>query len=150
AEHRPRGSSGWTSRVAELSRGWHSCRPIRSESSGFPRSASRPTGRLTSTPIRATCASSSSSKGCADRRTMAIEAPRDLMFVGRELAIVWPDGREDYIPLEPLRRNCPCAMCKGEKDIFGNVYKGAERPYTPASFQPVAHRRIGAYALQID
>src|SRR6266542_4414976 len=60
------------------------------------------------------------------------------------------DGREDYIPLEKLRRNCPCAMCKGEKDIFGNVYKGKERPYTPASFQAVAHRRVGGYALQID
>ena len=76
--------------------------------------------------------------------------PKELMFVGSDLAIVWPDGREDYIPFETLRRNCPCAMCRGEKDIFGNVYKGRERPYTPASFQPVAHRRIGSYALQID
>ena len=38
----------------------------------------------------------------------------------------------------------------GEKDLFGNVYKGKERPYTPASFQAVAHRRVGGYALQID
>ena len=72
---------------------------------------------------------------------MASSVPRDVMVVGRELAIVWEDGREDYIPLEKLRRACPCAMCKGEKDIFGNVYKGKERPYTPASFQAVAHRR---------
>ena len=81
---------------------------------------------------------------------MTLPAPKDVMIVGRELAIVWPDGREDYIPLETLRRNCPCAMCRGEKDIFGNVYKGRDRPYTPASFQPVAHRQIGSYALQID
>ncbi len=81
---------------------------------------------------------------------MVSTVPRDVMVVGKELAIVWKDGREDYIPLEKLRRNCPCAMCKGEKDIFGNVYKGKERPYTSASFQAVAHRRVGAYALPID
>jgi Uncharacterized protein conserved in bacteria len=81
---------------------------------------------------------------------MAVPVPKDVMVVGRELAIVWEDGREDYIPLEKLRRNCPCAMCKGETDMFGNVYKGKERPYTAASFQAVAHRRVGAYALQID
>ena len=41
-------------------------------------------------------------------------------------------------------------MCKGEKDLFGKLYKGPERPLTPRSFQVVAHRRVGAYALQID
>ena len=81
---------------------------------------------------------------------MASAVPKDVMVVGGELAIVWEDGREDYIPLQRLRRNCPCAMCKGEKDIFGNVYKGKERPYTPASFQVAGHRRVGGYALQID
>ncbi len=81
---------------------------------------------------------------------MSIPIPQNVLVVGKELAIVWADGREDYISLEKLRRNCPCAMCKGEKDMFGNVYKGRERPYTPASFQPVAHRRVGGYALQID
>ena len=76
--------------------------------------------------------------------------PRDVLIVGSELAIVWDDGREDYIALEKLRRACPCAMCRGERDILGNLYKGPERPYTPASFQAVAHRRVGGYALQID
>ena len=81
---------------------------------------------------------------------MANEAPKDIVFVGKELAIVWPDGREDYIPLETLRRACPCAMCKGERDIMGNLYKGPERPLTPLSFQVAGHRRVGGYALQID
>lgn len=81
---------------------------------------------------------------------MANEAPKDIVFVGKELAIVWADGREDYIPLETLRRACPCAMCKGERDIMGNLYKGPERPLTPLSFQVTGHRRVGGYALQID
>ena len=81
---------------------------------------------------------------------MAPVVPQTVMLVGGELAIVWEDGREDYIPLEKLRRGCPCAMCKGERDILGNVYRGPERPLTPRSFQAVAHRRVGGYALQID
>ena len=81
---------------------------------------------------------------------MANAAPREVLFIGKELAIVWDDGKEDYIPLETLRRACPCALCKGERDIMGNLYKGPDRPYTPASFQLVGHRRVGGYALQID
>lgn len=72
------------------------------------------------------------------------------MFVGTDLVLVWEDGREDYIPLEKLRRACPCAMCKGESDFFGNVSKGPDRPYTAASFQTAGWRRVGGYALQID
>ena len=81
---------------------------------------------------------------------MANLVPRDVMLVGTELAIVWEDGREDYIPLEKLRRACPCAMCKGERDLLGNVHRGPERPLTPRSFQALSHRRVGGYALQID
>ena len=81
---------------------------------------------------------------------MASLSPRDILLVGNELVIVWDDGREDYFPLEKLRRACPCAMCKGEKDILGNVYKGPDRPLTPRAFQAVTHRRVGGYALQID
>ena len=81
---------------------------------------------------------------------MPVPPPKNVVDVGSELVIVWEDGREDYLPLEMLRRNCPCAMCKGETDMFGNVYKGKERPYSAASFQAVAHRRVGAYALQVD
>ena len=78
------------------------------------------------------------------------DVPRDVLVLGRELVLVWPDGREDYIPLEKLRRACPCAVCKGERDLLGNVYKGPERPLTPRAFQAVAHRRVGGYAVQID
>lgn len=81
---------------------------------------------------------------------MTIHTPANVIIVGRELALVWDDGREDYLGLEMLRRNCPCAQCKGERDLLGNVYRGPRRPLTEASFRPVAHRRVGAYALQVD
>ncbi len=33
-------------------------------------------------------------------------------------------AREDYFPLEKLRRNCPCAGCRGEKDLLGQPLQG--------------------------
>jgi DUF971 family protein len=81
---------------------------------------------------------------------MAIPVPRNVMVVGHELAIVWDDGREDYFRLDALRRACPCAMCKGEPDLFGKIYRGPDRPLTPLSVQVSGHRHVGSYALQID
>ena len=75
--------------------------------------------------------------------------PVNVVAVGNELAIVWDDGREDYLPFEKLRRECPCAMCRGERDLLGNVYRGPNRPLTERSFQLVSHHAVGGYALQI-
>jgi DUF971 family protein len=80
---------------------------------------------------------------------VTIRVPANVVAVGNELAIVWADGREDYLPFEMLRRNCPCAMCRGERDLLGNVYRGPNRPLTERSFQLVSHRAVGGYAIQI-
>ncbi len=74
--------------------------------------------------------------------------PADVQQIGEELAIKWEDGSESFIPLERLRRACPCAECKGEMDVMGNLYKGPERPLTPAAFRLVRLERVGTYALQ--
>lgn len=74
--------------------------------------------------------------------------PVDLQQIGQELAVKWEDGSESYFTLEQLRRACPCAGCKGEADIMGNLYKGPELPLTPASFQLRSLVRVGTYALQ--
>ena len=79
---------------------------------------------------------------------MPVAPPKAVVDVGKELVIVWEDGREDYLPFEMLRRNCPCAMCRGERDLLGNVYRGPNRPLTERSFQLVSHRPVGGYALQ--
>lgn len=74
--------------------------------------------------------------------------PDDLQQIGNELAIKWPDGGESFIPLENLRRACPCAGCKGEVDILGNLYKNPEQKLTAAAFQLVRLIRVGGYAIQ--
>ena len=74
--------------------------------------------------------------------------PLDIQQIGEELAIRWDDGGEDYIPLEKLRRHCPCAGCKGEVDIMGNVYRNPARPLSPDAFRLVRIERVGGYAIQ--
>ena len=74
--------------------------------------------------------------------------PVDIQQIGEELAVKWDDGDESFIELELLRRCCPCAGCKGEMDIMGNLYKNPEKPLTPAAFRLVRIDRVGGYAIQ--
>jgi len=74
-------------------------------------------------------------------------APQNIQLIGEELAIAWSDGTESYLPLEGLRRACPCAACGGEPDVLGQVVRPAVR-YTATSFQLRSWRNIGGYALQ--
>ena len=74
--------------------------------------------------------------------------PVDIQPIGNEIAIKWDDGGESFIPLELLRRSCPCAGCKGEMDIMGNVYKSPDRPLAANAFELKRMGRVGGYALQ--
>jgi len=74
--------------------------------------------------------------------------PTDIQQVGEELAVKWDDGGESFIPLEKLRRACPCAGCKGEMDVMGNLFKDPERPLSPKAFKLVRFESVGTYAVQ--
>jgi DUF971 family protein len=74
--------------------------------------------------------------------------PLDIQRIGNELAVKWDDGIESFIPLEKLRRACPCAGCKGEMDIMGNVYRSPEKPLTASSMELVRIQNVGGYAIQ--
>jgi DUF971 family protein len=73
--------------------------------------------------------------------------PINVQLIGDELAIQWNDGVESYLPLEFLRRACPCAACGGEPDVLGNVLR-PEVKYTADSFALVGFAMVGGYALQ--
>jgi DUF971 family protein len=74
--------------------------------------------------------------------------PLDMQQIGTELAIKWPDGKEDFIALEKLRRACPCAGCKGERDVMGNLHKGPDIPLMAKSFELRTLNLVGTYAVQ--
>ena len=74
--------------------------------------------------------------------------PLDIQPIGNELAIKWSDGSESFISLERLRGHCPCAACKGETDIMGNVYRSAATELGPSAFRLVKIQQVGGYAIQ--
>src|SRR5277367_2681343 len=74
--------------------------------------------------------------------------PLDIQQIGNELAVKWGDGGENFISLEKLRRSCPCAGCKGETDIMGNVYKNPEAKFSASSFRLQKIASVGGYAIQ--
>jgi len=74
--------------------------------------------------------------------------PVDLQPIGNELAIRWNDGTESFLKLETMRRHCPCAGCRGETDVMGNLYKSPSRPYSPDSFILRQLPLVGGYAVQ--
>jgi DUF971 family protein len=72
-----------------------------------------------------------------------------VAVAGPDLAIAWADGHESYLPLDRLRRECPCATCRGEaeKDAAAGplrVIRASAGSATVARIVPV-----GTYALQI-
>jgi DUF971 family protein len=73
--------------------------------------------------------------------------PTRVEVIGQELAVAWNDGRETFIPLEKLRRACPCAACGGEPDVMGNIAR-PHVSYGPHSFELRDFRFVGGYALQ--
>lgn len=73
--------------------------------------------------------------------------PKNVQLIGDELAIQWNDGVESYLPLEYLRRACPCAACGGEPDVLGNVLR-PEITYSADSFALAGFDLVGGYALQ--
>ena len=74
--------------------------------------------------------------------------PTEIQEIGSELAILWEDGTETFIPLEKLRRYCPCAGCKGEPDILGNLHRGPHHSLVPNSSRLVRLGHVGSYGIQ--
>ena len=74
--------------------------------------------------------------------------PVDLQVIGDELAVKWDDASESFITLETLRRHCPCAGCKGEVDVMGNLYKNPDRPLSADAFRLIRVEQVGGYAVQ--
>jgi DUF971 family protein len=61
----------------------------------------------------------------------------------------WADGKKAIISLEMLRRECPCAYCKGEK-VGNKVYSHPiEVKDEPGAFEVKDMKPIGNYALAV-
>ena len=63
--------------------------------------------------------------------------------------IVKLEEDELFINLKKMRLACPCAHCKGEKDIFGNIYKGKTQTLQKNAFKIYTIRTVGNYAVRV-
>ena len=76
-----------------------------------------------------------------------MEVPKQIQLIGNELAIIWPDGREDYLDGEFLRANSPSAETMGEIDVLGNRWGGdGSRVFPGVTIQNFQH--VGNYAIR--
>jgi DUF971 family protein len=74
-----------------------------------------------------------------------------MQVVGRGLAIVWEDGHESFYPFDDLRKSCPCARCRTERQ--STAAANPLRIVRAARLGEAAVRRIrpvGAYAVQLE
>lgn len=68
---------------------------------------------------------------------------------GDMIAFSWLSTDTTYIKLKLLRVSCPCAFCSGEKDVFGNTYRGPEQSLNKLAFIVKGYSFIGLYGLKI-
>jgi DUF971 family protein len=74
---------------------------------------------------------------------------QNMAVVGEELALVFGDGSEAFLPLPMLRRACPCAACQGEPDAMGRVIRPRVE-HGPGAFELRGIQPVGGYALQLS
>lgn len=77
----------------------------------------------------------------------AMTPPKDIQIIGSEIAILWPDSREDYFPMETLRANSPSAENIGERDILGNIH-GGQGPSRFPGVEVLGWDYVGNYAIR--
>jgi DUF971 family protein len=73
---------------------------------------------------------------------------QNVLVIGNELALAFDDGEEVYLPLDLLRRACPCAACQGEPDALGRVLRPVQQ-IGPRGFELLKSEVIGGYAIQL-
>jgi len=78
-----------------------------------------------------------------------MNAPSRIEVIGNEIAIVWTDGVEQYLPMERLRAWSPSAENTGERDLVGRVYGGTDQTEFPG-VTVTGWQVVGAYAVQFS
>jgi DUF971 family protein len=77
------------------------------------------------------------------------QPPENIALIGTMVAINWPDGREDFLPMELLRAWSPSAENMGEPDIFGNIHGADPRTEFPGVTVD-DYAIVGNYAIRFS
>ena len=74
----------------------------------------------------------------------------DLDLRGQTLHIDWADGTSSHLPLAFLRKHCPCAACRTEKEQQSRTLLPILKSAPAASIDATGAHLVGNYALQIE
>ena len=77
--------------------------------------------------------------------------PRDLKVKVSEqrLYIDWKDGRRSEFSLDELRRRCPCASCRTEREQQSSNPLQILK-FDPSGVRVTSAKLVGNYAIQFD
>ncbi len=75
--------------------------------------------------------------------------PKTIKVENKKLKVVWTDETSSEIGLEYLRRECPCANCKGETILFKTMRPVKKDLSSPDVFKIQKIEIIGGYAAKI-
>jgi DUF971 family protein len=65
------------------------------------------------------------------------------------LEITWSDGGTVVFPLAFLRKHCPCAGCKGERDLLGRQLLPVLKTTFEGPITALGGELVGNYAMRI-
>lgn len=76
----------------------------------------------------------------------------DLDLSGQVLRVTWADGAAGTLPLAFLRRHCPCATCRTDREKQARTLLPvlSASQSDPAGATATGGHLVGKYALQID
>ncbi len=66
------------------------------------------------------------------------------------LEITWADNHHSVLPLRFLRKHCPCAGCRGERDLLGRTMLPIVKTTYDGPITAKGAELVGNYALRID
>ncbi len=70
--------------------------------------------------------------------------PAEIVYNEKQLRIQWKDGKTCQYDLLMLRKNCPCAVCRG-----GHDQDSVRTTGDITGIQLVSWKKIGRYAISI-
>lgn len=74
----------------------------------------------------------------------------DLDLAAQVLRITWSDGTASRLSMTTLRKNCPCAACRTEKEKQRRTLLPVLRSSPTEKIEAVGGHMVGNYALQIE
>jgi DUF971 family protein len=89
--------------------------------------------------------------GDAVGTSAAITVPREIKLkrAEQELWIRWPDGAEHRLSAVVLRKNCPCASCKTEREKQSSELLPVLKQAPAESITLTGAQLVGTYAIQL-